>query len=566
MKIIVLVVSALLTTMSCYSQNQPYGFQLSEDAFGEIPKMELATFDHAQLWEEDTRTEEMGGRSNVGRLIPMGTNAENAGEWITFPNGDKVWQLRFRTQDAKGLCVYFNDLYIPEGASLFFYPSNRRYFLGPFVQDDVNDFGHFMAGEITGEEGIIEYYQPAAVVGEPRLGIRAISHMYRYVYNYMEEMDEDSRGGAEFCEVDVNCPEGLGWEAQRDAVVRLLITDGSSQGYCTGSFVNNTAMDCKKYILTALHCGVDVSDADWLDCSVRLNYQRAQCTSGSIQTSHNRTGVVHLADSNDDGGDSGSDFLLIELQQSIPESYNPFFAGWDASTNTPSEVVGIHHPSGDRKKISTATNIVSGTWQAPGYHWQVKWMETVTSHGVTEPGSSGSPIFNPEKRIVGHLTGGYSCCTVGDCPPVNFTGPDEPDYYGKLDKDWDDNPNSANQKLKEWLDPDDTGLTAMDGSYINLNAVKPCNPETSMEIEHLSFSDINLFPSLADEQITISTNKYKAIREFRIFNAAGANVYNGTCKEETTVVPTNQFSQGVYYISLIENDGVHLTMKFVVNH
>jgi hypothetical protein len=562
---IVLLVSALVVSLSVFSQT-PYAFSLTEDEFGALPTSELTTFDHAVLWAEDTRTERMGGRTNVGRLIQIGQNSNDLGEWITFPNGDRLWQYRFRTADAKGLCVYFNDLYIPDGASLYFYPSNRKYFLGPFNNDDCNEHGHFMAGEITGEEGILEYFQPASVVGQPRLGVRAISHMYRYVHNYLEEMNEDDRGGAADCEVDVNCPEGVGWEQQRDAVVRLLIVDGNEQGFCSGSFVNNTAMDCKKYILTALHCAEGVSDADFLDCSVRLNYQRSECTTGGIQTSHNRIGVTHIADSNDGGGSSGSDFLLVELMQSIPASYNPFFAGWDATSSTPNDVVGIHHPSGDRKKISKATNIVSATWQAPGNHWQVKWMETETNWGVTEPGSSGSPIFNNNKRIVGQLTGGYSCCTEGGCPPTGFTGPAEPDYYGKMDKNWDDNPNAANQKLKVWLDPLNTGVTAMDGSYVIQGAQFPCSPAVSVEENPLVFDDVKLFPSLADHELNLFTTKFRQIREIRIFNSAGQRIWSGSFTQENTSISTHHMPGGVYYITFIENEGSHLTKKFVVQH
>jgi hypothetical protein len=562
---IVLLVSVLLTTLSVYSQT-PYGFSLTEDEFAALSTNELATFDHAVLWAEDTRTEKMGGRTNVGRLIPIGQNSDQIGEWTFFPNGDKLWQYRFRTADAKGLSVYFNDLFIPEGASLYFYPSNRKYFLGPFNNDDSNEHGRFMAGEITGDEGIIEYFQPAAVVAEARLGIRAIAHHYRYVYNYLEESDEDDRGGAADCEVDVNCPEGDGWQAQRDAVVRLTLVDGNTLGYCSGAFVNNTAMDCKKYILTALHCGEGISDADFLDCSVRLNYQRSQCTTGSIQTSHNRIGVTHITDSNDGGGDSGSDFLLLELVQSIPASYNPFFAGWDATSSTPNDVVGIHHPSGDRKKISTATNIVSGTWQAPGNHWQVKWMETVTNWGVTEPGSSGSPIFNNNKRIVGQLTGGFSCCTDGGCPPTQFTGPAEPDYYGKMDKNWDDNPNSASEKLKNFLDPLNTGVTAMDGSYVNEGAQFPCSPAVSAEEIPLAFDDVKLFPSLTDQELNLNSSRFRQIREIKIFDAAGQLNWSGAFGQENIRINTAEFAAGVYYITFVVNDGSHLTKKFVVQH
>jgi len=56
---------------------------------------------------------------------------------------------------------------------------------------------------------------------------------------------------------------------------------------------------------------------------------------------------------------------------------------------------------------------------APGYHWRVEW-----SDGITATGSSGSPLFNINKQIIGFLTGGFSFCS----------DPDEPDYYGKFSK------------------------------------------------------------------------------------------------------------------------------------
>ena len=47
---------------------------------------------------------------------------------------------------------------------------------------------------------------------------------------------------------------------------------------------------------------------------------------------------------------------------------------------------------------------------------------TSNGHGVTEGGSSGSPIFNQSKRIVGQLSGGSSTCN----------SPNYSDLYGKM--------------------------------------------------------------------------------------------------------------------------------------
>lgn len=550
------VLCMAMCSMSLLAQQEPFGYQLSSSQLQHLPLSELATFDHAALLEEDSRIEKAGGRTNIGRIIPLDLNGQSAGTWSTMDNGDRLWQFRFRSAGAKGVCVYFDELYIPQGAVMFLYSMDRKTAVGPFTSDDCNAHGYFMMGEVLGDEAILEYYEAASVVGTPNIGIQSVGHMYRYVYNYSDYTTSDNSRASEFCEVDVNCPEGAEWTEQRDAVVRLLISDGGSQGLCSGSIVNNTARDCRNYLLTAMHCGIGVSDAEWLQCSVRFKYQKSGCASGSSPSTSNRVGVFHLADSNDGGGDSGSDFLLLEMEDDLPATYNVFYAGWDSRSVTPADVVGIHHPAGDVKKISTATNIVSGTWGASGYHWRVSWMATETNHGVTEGGSSGSPIFNENKLIVGQLTGGSSFCT-------SLTAPD---FYGKMDKSWDDNPNVATQKLKEWLDPIDTGEPFMHGAYLDANnALQPCLP-LNIEERELEFTDVQIYPTVADDQLNIRSAEFRRLQEYRVFNAHGALIATAPIRSEQEEVNCATLAAGVYFITFVAEEGGHLTKKFVVEH
>ena len=98
---------------------------------------------------------------------------------------------------------------------------------------------------------------------------------------------------------------------------------------------------------------------------------------------------------------AGSDFTLIELNTAIPSTYNAYFAGWDRSSSSASSGVGIHHPNGSAKKISTFnSNLASSSYNGGAFnaHWEVYWDATTNGHGVTEGGSSGSPIFNQDKE------------------------------------------------------------------------------------------------------------------------------------------------------------------------
>lgn len=115
--------------------------------------------------------------------------------------------------------------------------------------------------------------------------------------------------------------------------------------------------------------------------------------------------------------------------------------------------IGIHHPSGDVKKISKDTNPptsinhpnITGcpTSNIAGTHWQVIWDE-----GVTEGGSSGSPLFNSDHKIIGQLHGGSSSCS----------DPSYPDLYGKFSYSY------TQGNFAQWLDPYRSGATSM-GDY-----------------------------------------------------------------------------------------------------
>jgi hypothetical protein len=75
--------------------------------------------------------------------------------------------------------------------------------------------------------------------------------------------------------------------------------------------------------------------------------------------------------------------------------------------------------------------------------------------GVTESGSSGGPLFNPNKHVIGTLTGGQAVC--GN--PVN-------DYFARFNMAWDYRADTTKQ-LKYWLDPIKSGVQILDGKQFN---------------------------------------------------------------------------------------------------
>jgi PKD repeat protein len=192
-----------------------------------------------------------------------------------------------------------------------------------------------------------------------------------------------------------------------------------------------------------------------------FNYEAPNCATPGSEPGYNTVvGCTFKARGPETGG---SDFLLVELNETPPAAFNVYYNGWDISETGASSGIGIHHPAGDIKKISKSGNLTTGTYTGciPNAHWQVTWQATATDHGVTEGGSSGSPIFNEtSKKVVGTLTGGAASCSAQTSP----------DFYGKMDVHWDDNGTGNADRLKPWLDPTNSGVTSLDGWDPNATA------------------------------------------------------------------------------------------------
>jgi hypothetical protein len=153
-----------------------------------------------------------------------------------------------------------------------------------------------------------------------------------------------------------------------------------------------------------------------------------------------------------------TDFCLVEItggltNNTVPSSHNPFFAGWDKTGTIPTSTVGIHHPSGDIKKISFDDNpaTISQAMGSTEYNstWTVQWDRNTT----TEGGSSGSPLFDQSHRIIGQLWGGGASCNNQSAP----------DYYGRFSKSWDPSGSNQSNQLMFWLDPNNSGAEFING-------------------------------------------------------------------------------------------------------
>jgi hypothetical protein len=437
----------------------PKSTTVARKFFSPISSIALAPLNITEAEKLDKIDSKTGELPKFSRSVYTNITLDNSGSWSYLPDGGRVWRLQISSAGALALIPFYNKFYLPKGATLHVYTPNKQEMLGAYTHTDNPATGFYCTGLIHGEECVIEYYEPKEVIGKGQLSVNEVGYAYRWVKPLVDN-GERGFGDADACEVNVNCSEGNLYQDQKRSVVRILVQSSGGQGWCSGALINNVRLDCTPYLLSAQHCSDGTSSSQFSQWVFYFNYEAPSCSNpvsqGSL-ASKTVVGCTRKADSNDNGGDTGSDFLLLELNSQPSSTYNVFYSGWNISNTASGSGVSIHHPDADIKKISTYTNTVtSSKWgnTVNGTHWRVVWASTANGHGVTEPGSSGGPLFNAQGQIVGQLTGGDSYCNT----------PTAPDLYGKFSYNWTSNGNTANRQLKPWLDPDNTGITSLGGS------------------------------------------------------------------------------------------------------
>jgi hypothetical protein len=379
-----------------------------------------------------------------------------------LPDGTKVWRILFTCDGALAMSPCFIDFRLADGYRMFVYDETRKVVLGAYTLFNNKENHLFSTELVPGDHLVIEIDAEPGITALPVCVVSEISYVYRDLPDFV-----DNRGSADDCEVNINCPEGENWQNQKRGVARIYVKHSGGYYWCTGSLVNNTLNNHEPYFLTADHCGPDVTPADLSEWVFYFNFEAPACENPTVTpTPNSLNGAVKLANANT----NGSDFLLLQFDNEVPEYYEPYFNGWNIADQASLNGVGIHHPAGDIKKISTySVPLESSQWSGTtGTHWLVYWSQTANGWGVTEGGSSGSPLFDNAGRLIGTLTGGMSSCE----PPGNGSGAgqDQPDYYGKFAYSWDKNGTEPSQQLKYWLDPINSGVTYLNGINSNLTA------------------------------------------------------------------------------------------------
>lgn len=427
-----------------------------------VPVEDIGAIDAAQRrTEADARASTVPTkRFATADGVAVSIDSARAGEWRLLPDGSRLWRVRVRARGATDLRFGFARVVLPRDAT-FYVIGAAGYYQGPYTIADARA-GTFDSPVVPGDEALIELRVPPASEASAGIALSRVGVGFRNLFKRALDTGPGTSGA---CNVNVVCPLGEPYPDQIRAVAYYeFVGDGDHVSYiCSGTLVADVPHDLRNYFLTAAHCVSSASEA--ASMVVYWNYQSTQCAVLSEPAGGYFNDDEHGAALRATRADA--DFTLVELAATPEAAWHVYYAGWDASGTAPTGTIGIHHPSGDVKKITagpmprTIDNCIGTGGASHNTHWQTG----PYSQGTTESGSSGSGLFvvagdvagRHDRLLIGTLSGGDAACSASD--PAEPNG--GTDCYGKLASAW--NGNDASTRLRDWLDPSNGGSLITQG-------------------------------------------------------------------------------------------------------
>jgi hypothetical protein len=358
----------------------------------------------------------------LGRTFdqPVVLNAASSNEWTTGVDGARVWSLQVTAEGALGARLHIENLSLPGGATLRVYdPAKPSAASHVITSAEVPADRELWTETVFSQDVVLECSVPSGVDSSlVSFKVTALSHIFQ-----MPLLQPNLKEGT--CHNDVTCFPDYATEAS--GVARITFVDSGNTFLCSGCLLSSSTNPDADFFLTAHHCITGQTLASTME--LFWFYQTSTCNG----TPPTLDSVPHTS-----GGGSllatavGSDFSFLRLNQAAPAGAAHLI--WStAAPATGEALVGIHHPSGSYKRISFGTY-----YDSDADFWAVQWHS-----GVTEPGSSGSPLFNSNNQVIGQLNGGFAG------PGSSCQNPSAADQYGRFDVTF--------PFVKQWLGSDPGG-------------------------------------------------------------------------------------------------------------
>ena len=390
--------------------------------------------------------------------------------------GGDVYLLKIKSDGAEAIGLEMDTFYLSQEVEMFVYSLDRKMAIGSFNSRNNKIHNKFSTSLVKGDEIVIEIFIPFNVVNDSYIQISKIIHDFTDLLKFNESFQNDRNS----CNTNVACSEAEQFEDQINSVV--LMTMGG--GTCSASLINNVEEDLTPYVLTAEHC----LSGNANNYNFYFKYQSSTCNGSSGSYQYSMTGATLRAVG------EAPDFALLELNNNPPSSYDAFYNGWSKSSSSPNNVYGIHHAGGGIKKISFTQDNIQGQYN----FWVFQYDD-----GRIYPGSSGSPLFDQNNRTIGpssHMYTDYCYSFNCYCDQQYDVG------YGRLNRAWDYGSNSST-RLKDWLDPENSGLYYIDGTYDGFNPEMSLSSPNGLEVWDMGQSYDIIWTDNLEDNVSIKLYK-----------------------------------------------------------
>jgi hypothetical protein len=361
--------------------------------------------DEAHRLNSTDSAQRIGIRRSLPEIVPLRPDSP---DWETLPDGTRIWALRLASRQAQAMRIRLDLLSVDAGTIIQVRDLSRTDEPGLRVPAaDLVSGRTVWTPSISGEWVEMEVRVPAGLA-LPALDIAEVTHRYT-------DPAPARPKSAQGCHIDVSCEPD--WFESSLAVSGLTVVNAKGEGFCSGCLLSDVdPAPGTDYYLTAAHCIDDQAGASTVEFYWRYQSSRCNGPVPSMWDVPRTTGGADMLSrvSKDDG----NDHCLLRIRGSIPAGVT--YSGWNSNPLIAQEaLVGIHHPAADFKRISFGT--LEGGRTDPEY-WEFQW-----DRGLVEPGSSGSPLFNLDHQVVGHLRGrraGDNTCSA----PIHWA------LYGRFDR------------------------------------------------------------------------------------------------------------------------------------
>ncbi|HEX4762737.1 MAG TPA: trypsin-like peptidase domain-containing protein [Usitatibacter sp.] len=281
--------------------------------------------------------------------------------------------------------------------------------------------------------GDTQFIQLTALGSIPPGSVRVVNLSHLWMDPSRPDMPQTQRKYLSACQANYSCATDPTILDKGKAVARVLHDLGNgTASVCTGSLLNDYGSTGTAWFTTAAHCLIN-TQAVASSIQFFWFYDTACNGSGTVPAATTTVGAELLL------WDADIDFNFLKITGPLPSGVVRL--GWTTDEiSAGTGLFSVHHPSGHTASYSTGSKVQDQTvaFSEKDLVFDINTTVVRWAVGLTEPGSSGSPLMTTDGKFLGTLSAGplNQACDV----PTSFFS-----YYAKF--------SSAYPRIRDLIDP-----------------------------------------------------------------------------------------------------------------